>query len=308
MVRVAIYTRVSTEDQAKEGYSLEAQKERLSAYCESQGWEIAGFYVDDGQTGRNVRRPAYQRMMEERDNWDMILVMKMDRIHRNSKNFMIMMENLEKWGKKFTSMQESLDTSTAVGRFVVDIIQRIAQLESEQIGERTYMGMVQKAESGKGLLGFFPPFGYQFREGRLVRVEEEAEIVRKIFGRYVAGERMEGISRDLNEAGITTRRGKEWTVWSVSRVLHNPIYAGYHRWDGLLIPGDYEPVIAKEEFNLAQSTAFGRSRRRRKGAAPLCLPCDARVAGRDESRPKTTFDLITAGSAASRRSTEQGAA
>ncbi len=86
-------------------------------------------------------------MLEEKDRWDIMLVMKMDRIHRNSKNFMIMMESLEKWGKKFTSMNESLDTSNAVGRFVVDIIQRIAQLESEQIGERTYMGMRQKAES-----------------------------------------------------------------------------------------------------------------------------------------------------------------
>ena len=124
MLRVAIYTRVSTDDQAEEGYSLEAQMERLEAYCEAQGWEVAEKYVDDGFSGRSVKRPAYQRMMDERDRWDAILVMKMDRIHRNSKNFMVMMENLERWGKQLMSMQEELDTSSAMGRFVVDIIQR----------------------------------------------------------------------------------------------------------------------------------------------------------------------------------------
>ncbi len=82
------------------------------AFCEAQGWDISDIYVDEGWTGRNTKRPAYQRMMADRENWDTILVMKMDRIHRNCKNFMIMMENLEKWGKEFTAMQESLDTST----------------------------------------------------------------------------------------------------------------------------------------------------------------------------------------------------
>jgi site-specific DNA recombinase len=142
-VRVAIYTRVSTEDQAKEGFSLGAQRERLEAYCLARDWKVAARYVDDGHSGRNIRRPAYEKMIAERDRWDAILVIKMDRIHRNSRNFMEMMDNLGEWGKNFVSATESLDTSTAMGRFVMDIIQRIAQLESEQIGERVYMGMSQ---------------------------------------------------------------------------------------------------------------------------------------------------------------------
>ncbi|RLF51076.1 MAG: recombinase family protein, partial [Thermoplasmata archaeon] len=89
-LKVAIYARVSTEDQAKEGFSLDAQLDKLRAYCKARGWKIAGEYVDDGYSGRNVRRPAYQKMMEEMDKWDAVLVIKMDRIHRNSKNFMIM--------------------------------------------------------------------------------------------------------------------------------------------------------------------------------------------------------------------------
>lgn len=252
MPRVAIYTRVSTEDQAKEGFSLGAQNERLVAYCEAQGWEVTSFYEDDGHSGRNIKRPAYQRMMGEKDRWDILLVMKMDRIHRNSKNFMIMMENLEKWGKKFTSMNESLDTSNAVGRFVVDIIQRIAQLESEQIGERTYMGMRQKAESLDGPLGFNPPFGHRIEGGELVIFTEEANIVRGVFSSYDSGMSLRQIADRLNGDEIKTRREKEWTIWSVSRMLHNPVYAGYLRWDGLILPSGHGSIISIEKFNLVQ--------------------------------------------------------
>jgi site-specific DNA recombinase len=260
MPRVAIYTRVSTEDQAKEGYSLDAQNERLAAYCEAQGWEVAAVYQDDGHSGRNTRRPAYQRMFEEKDSWDIILVMKMDRIHRNSKNFMIMMENLEKWGKKFTSMNDSLDTSNAVGRFVVDIIQRMAQLESEQIGERTYMGMRQKAESNKGLMGFNAPFGYRMEDGKLVWDDEEWVHARGIFEMYLDGKGPAEISRIMNENGVRTRRMNDWTIWSISRLVQNPVYAGFMRWDGLVMASSHRPIITIEEFNKVQDILASRVR------------------------------------------------
>jgi DNA invertase Pin-like site-specific DNA recombinase len=262
MPRVAIYTRVSTEDQAREGFSLGAQKERLIAYCEAQGWDITDLYQDEGHSGRNTRRPAYQRMIEERDRWDIMLVMKMDRIHRNSKNFMIMMETLEKWGKKFTSMNESLDTSNAVGRFVVDIIQRIAQLESEQIGERTYMGMSQKAETGMGLLGFNPPFGYTIQDGNLVAIGEEAVLVQDVFHAYLQGKTMERIAGDMNRNNNLTRRGLKWTVWSISHVLHNPIYAGYLRWDGKIIASSHAPIVTLDVYNTVQCSINERTKKK----------------------------------------------
>src|SRR5256712_13753969 len=96
-------------------------------------------------------------MMAERDAWDTLLVIKMDRIHRNSRNFMEMMESLPEWGKNFASATESFDTSTAMGRFVMDIIQRIAQLESAQIAEPVYMRMRQNAHTRPGILGFTVP-------------------------------------------------------------------------------------------------------------------------------------------------------
>src|SRR5437773_7893057 len=85
-VRVALYTRVSTEDQAKEGFSLGAQRERLEAYCLARDWAVVARYVDDGHSGRNTRRPAYEKMIAERDRWDAILVIKMDRTRRPSRS------------------------------------------------------------------------------------------------------------------------------------------------------------------------------------------------------------------------------
>ena len=198
-------------------------------------------------------------MMEERNEWDAILVIKMDRIHRNSKNFMIMMENLEKWGKKFTSMQEELDTSSAMGRFVVDIVQRIAQLESEQIGERTYSGMAEKAESG-GMLGFYPPFGYLVEDNDLVIVDCEAVVVKELFERYCAGESMAALAASLNDRGLKTRRGERWTLYSIRHILHNPAYAGYRRWDGILVKSKHPSVIDVDLFNQAQIAAAERTR------------------------------------------------
>jgi DNA invertase Pin-like site-specific DNA recombinase len=252
MVKVAIYTRVSTEDQAQEGFSLSAQRERLMSYCTAQGWEVYGIYEDEGYSGRNTKRPGYQEMLEDRSNWEMILVMKMDRIHRNSRNFMDMMDKLRFWGKEFSSMQESLDTSTAMGRFVVDIIQRIAQLESEQIGERVYFGMKQKARSGTGILGSRIPFGYQLIKDQFKIDKDESKIVKKIFNKYLENKSLSNIARELNSEGLTTRNSKPWTKWNVRYILHNPVYAGYLRWDGMLNKWTNEPIISETKFRDVQ--------------------------------------------------------
>ena len=271
LTHVAVYSRVSTEEQAKEGYSLEAQQERLEAYCKARGWAIAKLYVDDGHSGRDTRRPAYRRMMEERELWDTILVIKMDRIHRNSRNFMEMMDDLRRWGKNFASATESLDTSTAMGRFVMDIIQRIAQLESEQIGERVYMGMSQKARRGSGILGFETPFGLEYRNGRLEVNPREAPYVREIFERSLAGEAAARIADTLNERGVRSRRGGRWNHLRVLYILHNPIYAGYLRWDGFLRPADHASIVSPEVYDRVQVALKSRIRNPRLDRDPVLL-------------------------------------
>jgi len=251
-LRAAIYTRVSTEDQAKEGFSLGAQLEKLRSYCTARDWEIGGEYIDDGYSGRYIKRPAYRRMMGEMDKWDALLVIKMDRIHRNSKNFMLMMEELKKHEKEFVSMTESLDTSTAMGRFVMDIIQRIAQLESEQIGERVYIGMEQKARTNGGMLGFNIPYGYDYNEGKLTINPNEAKNVKNIFEMYLKGMSMKKIAEDLNLNNIPTKLNKTWGTQTVSLILKNPLYCGYLHWEDYLNPSDHDSIIDKNDFNDAQ--------------------------------------------------------
>jgi site-specific DNA recombinase len=251
-IRAAIYTRVSTEDQAKEGFSLDAQLEKLKAYCTARDWKIAGEYIDEGYSGRKTRRPAYVRMMQEIETWDALLVIKMDRIHRNSKNFMLMMEDLNKKGKEFVSMMESLDTSTAMGRFVMDIIQRIAQLESEQIGERVYIGMEQKAKQNGGVLGFNIPYGYDYSNGKLHINQNEAATVKQIYSLYSSGKSIGDILKILSSANLPTKKGGCWAKKTISAILKNPVYCGYLHWEEYVNKSDHDPIILPHDFNEVQ--------------------------------------------------------
>ena len=247
-MRAALYTRVSTEDQAVEGFSLDAQMARLEAFCRMRGWEISGRYREEGFSGRNTHRPEYERMFSESDSWDVLLVLKMDRIHRNSVNFTRMMDELREKGKEFSSVQEKFDTTTAMGRFVMDIMQRIAQLESEQIGERTFMGMDFKARKGTGHLGSAHPYGYTYCDGRLDVLEEEAGNVRMIYNMRVRGSTMDDIAGFLNDSEIPSKKGKKWSRQSVSNILRNPLYAGFMDWNGVIREGDQPAIIDRNLF------------------------------------------------------------
>ena len=239
---------MSTEDQAVDGFSLDAQMKKLEAYCMAEGYEVAGRYVDDGYSGRKTNRPEYQRMLAEIDSWDVIVVLKMDRIHRNSVNFTQMMDLLRKKNKEFASVYDQFDTVNAMGRFVMDIMQRIAQLESEQIGERVKLAMKFKADSGSGGLGGANPYGYKYRNGSLEIIEDEAHIVRAIFNMYLNGSSLQDICDHLNGAGITSKKGVGWSRQTVSNILHNPVYIGDRRWDKETLKVKAEPIISRDKF------------------------------------------------------------
>ena len=264
-LRAAIYCRVSTEEQAVEGYSIEAQKERLEAFCSfsvnDQGedaFKVTKVYLDEGYSGKTTNRPGYRRMMEEISEWDAMVVLKMDRIHRNSRNFLEMMDLLNRKGKQFVSATEDLDTSNAIGRFVMSMIQSIAQLESEQIGERTYMGMRQKAETfdntteSNRTMGFSAPFGYRLDDGELTEEPEELEQVSWMFEACARGDTMSSIAESLNHSHVRTHRGNRWTNISVAAILHNPIYAGFIRWQELRYRHYAATAVDVETFNRVQ--------------------------------------------------------
>jgi len=191
-------------------------------------------------------------LIDDIESWDILLVIKMDRIHRNSKNFMLMMEELKKKNKEFVSMTESLDTSTAMGRFVMDIIQRIAQLESEQIGERVYDGMAQKARINGGALGFNIPYGYDYIDKQLVVNKKEANVVTTIFDLYLDGSSMKKIADFLNEKNIPTKKKKTWGSQTVSKILKNPLYCGTFHWGEFEHQKVYPSIINDKIFNKCQ--------------------------------------------------------
>jgi len=265
-MKAALYVRVSTEEQSAEGYSLEAQRSFLQDYCTVENWEIADIYEDAGYSGRNTKRPEYRRMMDEVDKWDVMLVLKMDRIHRNSRNFMNMMYDLDKKGKKFASATESLDTGNALGKFAINMIQIIAQLESEQIGERTYIGMKEKAETltntekENRTMGFNAPYGYCLDRGILISVPEELAVVTEIFGEYLDGSAIDSIAYKLNRRGLPTRKGNPWNVYNLRNILHNPVYAGYMRWEELYIKHFAQTAVSADEFNRVQDAISSRIR------------------------------------------------
>ena len=146
------------------------------------------------------------------------------------------------------------------------MIQRMAQLESEQIGERTKMGMREKAEnlgtekSEKATMGFTPPFGYRIVDGSLTADEEELPVVRDMFSSYLSGDTMDSICYSLNSSGTLTRRGNPWNKYNLRNVLHNPVYAGYMRWEELLIPHHAEKAVSPEDFNRVQELMASKVR------------------------------------------------
>jgi DNA invertase Pin-like site-specific DNA recombinase len=147
---------------------------------------------------------------------------------------------------------ESLDTSTAMGRFVMDIIQRIAQLESEQIGERVYTGMEQKARINGGVLGFNIPYGYDYKDGQLQINKNESLIINNIFSWYLNGKSMGKIIKMLNNDKVPTKRGGFWAKKIISTILKNPVYCGYLHWKNYRNKSNHTPIITEQDFDRAQ--------------------------------------------------------
>lgn len=173
-----IYIRVSTQEQAIEGYSVPAQKERLINYCKAKDYLVDEIYIDGGFTGSNLNRPGMSRMLrdiKERDT-DIIVAYKLDRLSRSQKDTLHLIEDaFLKNDIAFVSMQESFDTSTAFGRATVGILSVFAQLERENIKERTMLGKEERAKEGLWG-GGIDPFGYDYRAPQCLHLTNPASI------------------------------------------------------------------------------------------------------------------------------------
>ena len=243
--RVALYTRVSTEDQVKEGFSLDAQLRRLRLYSKAQGWTVAGTYVDEGKSARQIGRKQYKRMMDERHKWDTLLVLKIDRVHRNQANFIEMMKFLKREGKTFASVMESIETETAAGSFVVDTLARLAQLWSDTIAENVVMGMKEKFEQNPGIYqsGSVPWAYKKDRRARLHIRPDRAAKARYVYELADSGLTVSQVNTRLHHEKVLRNNACDWQWPHLMRILMNPIYCGDLVFGDHFTIKDYYPAI-----------------------------------------------------------------
>lgn len=266
--RAAVYIRVSSQEQAIEGYSIPAQKERLTAYCKAHDWVITDFYIDGGFTGANIKRPGIQKLIAEIDKFDIVLVYKLDRLSRSQRDTLYLIEEVFlPNGVDFVSMSESFDTSVPFGRAMIGILSVFAQLEREQIKERTMMGRMERAKSGLFHGGIYFPIGYDYDNGKLVVNEYEATQVRKIYEWYLGGMSPDKICEQLRDEGYTNRYSSWLNSTSVRNVLSSEVYLGTIHFGSVMVEDAHEALVTREQFEKVR--ALREKRREVFGDSPF---------------------------------------
>ena len=281
-IKVYIYTRVSTSMQI-DGYSLDAQKSRMKAFCEYNDYEIAGEYEDAGKSGKSIEgRAAFNRMLEDiksgKDGVAFVLVFKLSRFGRNAADVLATLQTMQDFGVNLICVEDGIDSSKEAGKLMISVLSAVAEIERENIRIQTMEGRMQKAREGKWN-GGFAPYGYKLVDGRLEINEEEAEAIRVIFEQYVNTDiGANGLAKYLENHGIrkiARQNGKNplFDAALIRRIIKNPVYCGkiaygrrktekihgtrndYHlveRDDYLLVDGLHEAIVSEDVWNVAQ--------------------------------------------------------
>ena len=276
-----IYTRVSTSMQV-DGYSLDAQKDKLRKYAEYQEMSIVGEYSDEGKSGKSVEgRPQFKQMLSDiengKDNVDYVLVFKLSRFGRNAADVLSSLQKMQDYGVNLICVEDGIDSSKDAGKLMISVLSAVAEIERENILVQTMEGRRQKAREGRWN-GGFAPYGYQLVNGELIIAEDEAEIIRIIYDKFANTTMgMAAIAAFLNNSGYKKKLRQNNTIEGFSTsfvkgVLDNPIYCGklafgrrknekipgtkneYHivkQKDYLLSDGVHEAIISEEMWNQA---------------------------------------------------------
>jgi site-specific DNA recombinase len=273
-VRCAIYTRVSTEQGLDQEFnSLDAQYDAASAYIKSQahaGWTlIRSRYDDGGYSGGSTDRPDLQRLLDDirARKIDVIVVYKVDRLTRSLADFAKLVELFDAHGVSFVSVTEQFNTTTSMGRLTLNVLLSFAQFEREVTSERIRDKIA--ASKRKGIwVGGNLPLGYEMKDGRIAVVEEEAELVRSIFRRYLELGSVNELVRDLRERNIRTKKrqlstgatrgGIPFGRGALYYLLSNHFYIGEVKYKNEILPGEQPPIMDRALFDAVRQKALAQ--------------------------------------------------
>jgi site-specific DNA recombinase len=273
-VRCAIYTRVSTEHGLDQEFnSLDAQYEAASAYIKSQahaGWTlIRSRYDDGGYSGGSTDRPDLQKLLDDirARKIDVIVVYKVDRLTRSLADFAKLVELFDSHGVSFVSVTQQFNTTTSMGRLTLNVLLSFAQFEREVTSERIRDKIA--ASKRKGLwVGGSLPLGYEMKDGKIAVVEEEAELVRSIFQRYLELGSVNELLRDLKERNIrtksrllstgVTRGGISFGRGALYYLLSNHFYIGEVKYKNEILPGEQPPIMDRALFEAVRQKSLAQ--------------------------------------------------
>lgn len=264
MLQTGIYVRVSTEEQAQEGYSIRAQEQKLKDYAKIKEWNVYKIYADEGISGKNIiDRPAINEMLTDIKSGKVgnVLVFKIDRLTRNTVDLIYLVNLFNEHNCEFNSLCESIDTQTPAGRMFIKIIGIFAEFERENIVERTKVGFERKVREGYTLATRVPSYGYDRRSGEKIQTinQREAVVVREVFNMFINQHlSFLEIAKILNERGIPTKENAVWHARTVKNMLTNCNYIGRVRYATkdakrhFETEGAHEPIISIEQYEEVQ--------------------------------------------------------
>ena len=266
--RCAVYCRVSSDERLDQSFnSLDAQKEAGLAYVASQrseGWiPVPDDYIDPGFSGGNVDRPGLKRLMAdiEAGKVDIVVVYKIDRLTRSLTDFSRLIEVFERHTVSFVSVTQQFNTTTSMGRLMLNILLSFAQFEREVTGERIRDKFA--ASKAKGMwMGGRVPLGYRVDQRRLLIEETEALLVIRIFIDFVECRSTTDLVRQLASDGQTNKTGKPFSKQMLYKLLHNRLYLGEIAHKGKWYPGQHEGIISQEIWDATHIILAQNNRQR----------------------------------------------
>ena len=289
-----LYTRVSTSMQV-DGYSLDAQRDKLRKYAEYEDMVVAGEYSDEGFSGKNIQgRHEFQRMLQDiqdcKDGVEYVLVFKLSRFGRNAADVLNSLQLMQDFGVNLICVEDGIDSSKDSGKLMISVLSAVAEIERENIRTQTMAGREQKAREGKWN-GGFAPYGYCLEKGELLIAEDEVDVIRTIFDRYIhTNDGVSGVAKYLNRQGFVKKLRQNGTIPGfsasfVKSIIDNPVYMGkiaygrrrtekkigtrneMHVVEQSEFPvyeGKHEAIISEEDWNLAQEKRKVNAYRREK--------------------------------------------